>query len=323
MSSGSLNCIGDHLMIPEHKIEPNATSSNQTACGIIVTYNPDLAALERLIVAVTNQLANLLVVDNGSADNIGEWLSDRYPDVNFIPLEKNEGIAKAQNVGIQWSKNYNFCYVLLLDQDSIPAPDMVATLAKAIKKKQSSGIAVACAGPRYIDPRQENALPFIQTKGFRLHRYSQCNQDDVVEVDYLIASGCLIPQTTLDVVGLMQEELFIDYVDIEWGLRAQKKGFQSFGVCAAYMEHQLGDEPLFFRGRRIPVHSPVRHYYHFRNAVWLYRRAWLRTDWKVVDALRLVRKFVFYSLMTPPRLRHFEMMLLGVWHGLIGRMGPK
>ncbi|MFP3422342.1 hypothetical protein R0K19_23515, partial [Bacillus sp. SIMBA_161] len=90
----------------------------------------------------------------------------------------------------------------------------------------------------------------------------------------------------------------------EWGLRAQARGFQSFGVYSAVMQHQLGDEPIYFRGRYIPVHSPLRHYYHFRNAVWLYRQSWLRSDWKIVDGLRLARKFGFYSLITPPRLKH-------------------
>ncbi len=310
-------------MISEHETQPGSPSSNQTVCGIIVTYNPDLDALERLVKAITPQLTSLLIVDNGSINDLSEWISGKHGDIQLIALGKNEGIAKAQNVGIEWSKKFSSKYILLLDQDSIPAPDMVRTLVEAITKKQNSGTRVACAGPRYSDPRQKNALPFIQTKGMRLHRHSQRQPDDVVDVDYLIASGCLIPRATLEAVGTMKEELFIDYVDIEWGLRAQKNGFQSLGVCAAYMEHQLGDEPVFFRGRRIPVHSPLRHYYHFRNAIWLYRQTWLRSNWKVVDALRLIRKFVFYSLITPPRLHHLGMMSLGIWHGLIGRMGPK
>lgn len=320
-NSGSLNCIGDHLMISQHNHE--FASLKHKVSGIIVTYNPDLDALGSLIRAILPQLTNLIIVDNGSANNVEAWLSKAHPEAAIILLEKNLGIAKAQNIGIEEAEKYDSHYVLLLDQDSIPAPDMVLVLAEAIKKMQKNGVKVACAGPRYSDPRQENALPFIQTKGLKLKRHICNAKDDIVDVDYLIASGCLIPRATLDAVGLMQEELFIDYVDIEWGLRAQQKGYQSLGVCAAYMKHQLGDEPIFFRGRRIPVHSPLRHYYHFRNAIWLYRRSWLRSNWKIVDALRLMRKFVFYSLMTPPRLRHFGMMSLGIWHGLSGRMGPK
>ncbi len=302
---------------------PNSTPQKYTVTGIIVTYNPDLDALGSLIRTILPQLTNLIIIDNGSVNNLEDWLLKAHPQVEIVLLSKNLGIAKAQNIGIEKSKKYDSQYVLLLDQDSIPAQNMVSVLANAIEKKQNIGVPVACAGPRYSDPRQENASPFIQTKGLTLQRHMCSVDKDIVNVDYLIASGCLIPQTTLDAVGLMREELFIDYVDIEWGLRAQQKGFQSLGVCAAYMKHNLGDEPILFGRRRIPVHSPLRHYYHFRNAIWLYRQPWLRSDWKIVDALRLMRKFVFYCLMTPPRFQHFGMMSLGIWHGLIGRMGPK
>jgi len=119
----------------------------------------------------------------------------------------------------------------------------------------------------------------------------------------------------------MREDLFIDYVDIEWGLRARHQGFQSYGVCSAYMRHSLGDHPINFFGKNIPLHSPLRHYYHFRNAVLLYREAWVPLNWKLVDGWRLCLKYVFYSLFAKPRMAHWRMMTLGLWHGLKGKTG--
>ena len=87
------------------------------------------------------------------------------------------------------------------------------------------------------------------------------------------------------------------------------------------MEHTLGENPVLFFGRRIPVHSPLRHYYHFRNAVYMYRWMELPRNWKIVDGWRLVLKFVFYSVITKPRTQHFYYMAKGVWDGLCGRMG--
>lgn len=291
--------------------------------GIIVTFNPHLDSLERLIEVIAPQLGHLLIVDNGSAADVKVWLTEHYPDVDIRQLDENYGIAKAQNVGIDCARAYRSKYVLLLDQDSLPAANMVAVLLSAAEKQISGGTRLASVGPRYEDPRQKNPPPFIKVTGLRLERQTCAAAGSVVEVDYLIASGCLIPMSTLDTIGGMREELFIDYVDIEWGLRAQQGGYQSYGVCAARMQHDLGDSPKLFRGRYIPVHSPLRHYYHFRNAVWLYRQPWLRLNWKVVDAVRLVRKFVFYSLMTAPRARHASMMALGILHGLTGKMGRK
>jgi rhamnosyltransferase len=121
-------------------------------------------------------------------------------------------------------------YVILFDHDSLPAPDMVPRLVKAAEAKVAEGYKVGSLGPRYVDPRQSNPPPFILIRGLRLERRTCGSSDDIVEVDYLISSGCLIPMSTLREVGPMREDLFIDYIDIEWGLRAKAKGFQSFGV---------------------------------------------------------------------------------------------
>jgi len=288
--------------------------------GIIVTFNPDIKQLSKLIDAVTPQVQRLLIVDNGSSTDLASFFAEQT-NVEPIVLSENYGIAKAQNIGIERAQTLGTDYVLLLDQDSIPTFDMVTILVAAASTKQKKGIKLACVGPRYHDPRQEVPVPFIQIKSYRIMRQICESKDSVVEVDYLIASGCLIPLDTIEHIGAMKEEFFIDYVDIEWGLRAQEQGFQSFGVCGASMEHQLGEKPVYFRGRHIPVHSPLRHYYHFRNAVWLYRQSWLRHNWKIVDGFRLLRKYAFYSLMTSPRLQHCKMMSLGIWHGLLGKMG--
>jgi rhamnosyltransferase len=211
--------------------------------------------------------------------------------------------------------------VVLFDQDSEPAPDMVEHLLQACLSKESMGHKVGAVGPRYVDARQDNPPPFIQIRGLRVRRQACRQRGDVVPVDYLVSSGLLIPMSVLDSVGRMKEELFIDYVDIEWGLRARIAGYQCFGVCDAMMGHQLGEQPIRFMKKMLPLHTPLRHYYHFRNAVWMYRQDWLPLHWKVTDAYRLVLKFVFYSLMARPRLQHLRMMALGALHGLRGRMG--
>jgi rhamnosyltransferase len=305
-------------MDPEMHVE-----SRSAVSAIIVTYNPVLAALRLLLDAINPQVEQVFIVDNGSTADIAAWLVEQDIQVELVRLGDNYGIAQAQNRGIAEARARGATFILLLDQDSLPAPDMVAKLLSAARTKITNGVKLACVGPRYSDTRQNNPPPFIRTRGLRLERRACTSPDAVVDVDYLIASGCLIPMSALDDVGGMREELFIDYVDIEWGLRAQQKGYRSFGVCSAHMRHDLGDEPISFSGRQIPVHSPIRHYYYFRNAVWLYRQPWLRLNWKVIDGSRLLLKFAFYSLMTVPRLQHAKMMTMGAFHGLIGKMGKK
>lgn len=290
--------------------------------AVIVSYQPDFVQLASLLKAISPQTASVVVVDNSATTDVGDWLAEAgFATVHYLPLGENFGVAAAQNKGIAWAREQGADYVVLFDQDSEPETDMVARLLAAASEMGAQGYAVAAVGPRYLDTRQNNPPPFIRVSGLHLERCACAAPDSIVPVDYLISSGCLIPMATLDAVGGMVEELFIDYVDIEWGLRAKYRGFQSYGVCAAQMRHSLGDNPITFRGRKIPLHSPLRHYYHFRNAVWLYRQAWIPANWKWVDGWRLLLKYGFYTLFAKPRFKQFAKMTLGIWHGLTGRLG--
>ena len=295
----------------------NPGIGREDVVAIIVTYRPDCDILDEVVGAIRKQVRSTVIIDNGA--NTAE-LQERYNagEIYIHSLGDNKGIAEAHNIGIGFARSkFDARYVLLLDQDSIASDDMVEKLVSAIEALPDAG----CVGPRYFDERQNNPPPFIQIKGLRVVRQKCRTDNDVVPVDYLVTSGCLIPIAVLDKVGGMRSDFFIDYVDIEWGLRAKRSGYQSYGVCAAEMRHNLGDAPVRFLGKIIPIHSPLRHYYHFRNAVVLYKESWVPLGWRVVDAYRLILKYVFYSVFARPRWMHFKMMTIGVWHGIVGKMG--
>jgi rhamnosyltransferase len=293
------------------------TSTRPCVVAIVVTYNPDLAVLAKQLSLLTPQVSETVLVDNSSVDDITVWNAQQYSAATaVIALPENLGIAAAHNAGVQWARDRNAQYVLLMDQDSLPDVDMVDKLFCALDRPHSAAV-----GSRYLDQRQNNPPPFIRVEGLALQRCSCEAGNAVVPVDYLVSSGCLIPIAVLEKIGYMRDDLFIDYVDIEWGLRARHHGFQSYGVCSARMHHTLGDRPIQFLGRQIPLHSPLRHYYHFRNAVILYKESWVPWNWKLVDGWRLCLKYFFYSIFATPRMAHWRMMTLGLWHGLSGKTG--
>ena len=294
---------------------------NQKTAAVIITYYPDQNKLTNLVVKSSAQLDRVFVVDNGSSKSIQSWLAGISSNVEVIELGDNLGIASAQNFGIARARALDLDFVVLFDQDSDPESDTLSTLINALSELLSQHKRVACVGPRYVDKRQNNSTPFIRVEGLSLVRASCDKQADFVPVDHLIASGSVIPLQTLDIVGGMKEDLFIDYVDLEWCERAKFMGYQAYGVCASKMEHALGDDPINFLGTAYPARSSLRHYYMFRNAIWMYRQNYVRWNWKFVDGLRLLRKYVFYTLFAKPRHIHFWMMTKGIWHGLIGKMG--
>lgn len=81
---------------------------------------------------------------------------------------------------------------------------------------------IGAIGPVFYDSRTGTKYPFILLKGMRAKKvFPRGNVP--LKVSFLINSGMLVPVSTLKDVGLMKEELFIDYVDIEWCLRAASK----------------------------------------------------------------------------------------------------
>ena len=95
-----------------------------------------------------------------------------------------------------------------------------------------------------------------------------------MEVDFVISSGYLISLDAIDTLGLMNEELFIDYVDVECALRAKQKGLRCIVLwCLRSADAPLSREPpAVLMGRQFTFHSPLRHHYLFRNAIWLNRQ---------------------------------------------------
>lgn len=290
--------------------------------AVIVSYQPDFDQLSRLLNAINKQTAKIVVVDNHSTENVCHWLTtiESLENVYCLPLSDNSGVAKAQNTGIAWAREEGADYVLLLDQDSEPASDMVSKLLAAMNQKQHEGYNTAAVGAKYSDIKGQHVSPFVKLKGFKLHRIT-CNDDEIVAVDHLISSGCLIAMEALTQIGVMEEGLFIDYVDTEWCLRAIHKGYCIFGVGSAHMQHSLGDSFVSLFGRTIPVHSSLRYYYLIRNGIWVLRQPWVSNCWRVMDIKRLCLIYIVYSLFTGPRLDNWNMMTLGVRHGLKGKMG--
>lgn len=296
-------------------------NSHPNITAVIVTYHPDFARLAAMLRALLPQVGAAVIVDNGSVHDMALWARENFAAVHVIALGENKGIAAAQNTGIAWAKEGQSDAALLLDQDSCPAPDMVEKLWAAHKNLQRMGGRVAALGPQIYDENRGGAMTFYKTQGFS-QRVQPCSGDETIAVDSIIASGCLIPVAALAAVGEMRADFFIDYVDIEWCLRAQQFGYKIFAVCGAKLFHSLGEKTRQFMERKIPMHNPARYYYMARNRTYMYFHMRLPAGWKILDALRLGRKYIYYSLITPSRLANWRCMTCGIWDGLRGRLGP-
>lgn len=307
-------------------MEPSAPPRS-TTCAVVVTYHPERETLGRLLSATLAQVDAVVVVDNGSGPELEDWLKG-HDRVHLQALGANRGVARAQNRGIEWALARGFDWVLILDHDSVPSPGMVGTLRNALLRAEAQGLKVAAAGPQYVDPLTGHRSYFVSLRNWKLQR-AWCPEGDpeaVVPADILISSGSLIPAAALREIGPLDDDLFIDYVDTDWCLRAKSLGYTAIGACGAVMEHNLGAGSvqirLLGRRRQVSLYGPLRLYYRARNSVLLYRKPYVPWRWVFHDLLRLAQLLGFFGLLQPPRLRNLGMMLRGLRDGLLGRGGP-
>ena len=136
------------------------------SCAIIVTYNPDITALLELSSQLKKE-SDFIIVDNGTQGiaSIVDSITVYEKCKAVICLEKNEGLARALNIGITWAQEQNYDFVFLFDQDSslcdLYVQRMLDAFFDASEKTLSN---IAAIGPRIINPQTMR-----QTKIGRAH----------------------------------------------------------------------------------------------------------------------------------------------------------
>ncbi len=303
-------------------LTPHPTPTTSGIAAVIVAYRPDMALLRQLIEATRAQVDALWIVNNGAPSDLAE-LDAASAQTEVVQFEHNLGIGAAINYAVERAKGEGYDFLLTMDQDSIPAPDMLHHLHQAYRTLTAQGLRVAAVGPEQIDRRSAHHAPFMAPicawPSPRHSIFPPAN--GTIEVDHLITSGMLAPLSAYQAVDAPRADLFIDYVDIEWSLRARKHGFKLYAVGGAQMQHSIGDNYRRFLGKQVPIHSPLRHYYLMRNGVFLQKLPTISLAWKISDAFQLVKKFIFFGFFLPERQKRLRMMLHGISDGLRGKLG--
>lgn len=319
--------------------QPGPPDHPNVCVAVVVLYHPVRERLAQALRALSNQVAAVVVYDN-TTERFASQRPLNEPELQsllgsgcrltLLGAGHNMGLAAGLNRGIQCALDTGATHVLLLDQDSVAAPGMVAALLEGSQVAQTHGLRVAAAGPSFSDTRGVVPPPFLRV-GFPTCRAVYPQPGDVyVRTDVLITSGSLLGAQAIRDIGPMAESLFIDNVDIEWGFRAKAAGWALIGVPAALLNHQLGEQrmpaPWWLRwtGRAHLIHHPpVRLYYIMRNRLALQRLPHVPLAWKLQDLLRLPWRFLLGLQSAKSKPEAFRAMAQGLWHAVIGRSGPR
>jgi len=292
--------------------EAVAIRSGQSVSAIIVSYNPAPDILIN-ISSLRDQVRSIVVVDNGSRSSQLELLRDARSKYEFDLIENgcNLGIAAALNAGVRKVRAQGADWAALFDQDSRVDPDFIPRILQSVRNAPAAAqVGVAC--PVYFDSETAIMTPVARSK--------------TGEILAAMTSGSLIRTELFDHLGTFNESLFIDYVDIEFCLRARRAGYSIIQCPGAVLHHNQGQitrHRLIGRSFGTTNHSAARRYYITRNRLWVLRKFINDWPWSRQEIRSLITETAKILLVEKDRLKKLEAVSIGFLDAFRGKLGKR
>lgn len=160
------------------------------------------------------------------------------PPLVLIQTGENLGFAGGNNIGIRYALTRNdFEYIWLLNNDTVIDGSALTNLVNRMHERSGTGI---CGSTLlyYNEPMKVQALGgahYNKWLGIPKHTgihmsYSKLVNQTIIEkkMDYVIGASMLISKSFINDIGLMCEDYFLYYEEIDWATRAKGKYVLSY-----------------------------------------------------------------------------------------------
>ena len=201
----------------------------------------------------------IVIWDNASQDNTALMVRHRYDEManegwfnlSLIEWERNEGSYIPYNLALP-SFSSKSKYVLGLDADVELAPDALMKMINAI---QINHIAVVGARSTYFDrpDKTSHGAGFVN---LWTGTYVQKDVRKRVKCDYVIGCCWLLEKEIFEKLGCFDPDYYINHWEVDYCLRAKRKGYSIIYEPAAIAKHKISDQGTL---------TLERIYYLYRN----------------------------------------------------------
>jgi len=225
---------------------------------IILNYNGGEEIIECLKSCQEISYPNykILVVDNASTDDSVLQIKKYFKNVGVIQNRNNLGFAAGNNIGIQYALNHGADDILLLNNDTMVSKDFLDKMVDLAEADSSIGIVV----PKILYYKSDKLWEGGKKKIYYIRGGTEVitNGDARRPTETICGTGCamFIKREVLEKIGLLPEDYFMYFEDIDFSLRAKKAGFKIFYQPESVIWHR------FNRGT-----SLVNQYYWQRSRV--------------------------------------------------------
>lgn len=287
-----------------------SASPSPLLCVVLATWNRRKDTLECLDSLARSDYDPLQVVlvDNGSSDGTAQEVTQRHTGVRILHNESNRGFAAAMNQGIREGLARGAEYLLLLNNDTLVAADMIRQMM-AYATQPQVGIVV----PKILYHDRPDR---IWSVGARLHAWTLEKSGEargqrdsgrwgkVLERDQVTACALLLSRELVERIGLLDERFFVYYDDADLSLRARRAGYRILLVPQARVWHKAA-------ATSGGVDTPQERYWMARSSVLFFRKHAHGWQWLLIAPYRLGS-----ALKTTLRL-----VLHGRWPSLLAYWG--
>lgn len=211
----------------------------------------------------------ILLVDNGSTDESLSLLTSCHPDVRILRLVRNCGFANAVNIGIARSSSP---YIMLLNNDTVLAPDCIYHLMRHITKCKR----IFSAGAQILTMSSPHKT---DTSGdyYSIFGYAFCRGQGVPPTPrrsrhVFTNCGCaaVFRRSLLDKTGLLDSRFFAYLEDVDLGFRARSLGYINVHCPEAVVYH-VGSATAAGTASS-GKYSAFKVYLSARNNIWLQKK---------------------------------------------------
>ena len=186
----------------------------------------------------------VLVVDNASGDGSPQMVRDEFPGVELLALPENRRFAGGNNESLRRALDAGADAVMLLNNDVVADPKMIAKLLAALDEQPDAG---AAAPLIYFAPPSDRiwygggrCRPWLAHSSHRGLRERDRGQYRSIEDTGYLTGCCLLARAEAwRKVGLLDERYFIYAEDADWSLRARAAGFRLLFVPTARLWHRV------------------------------------------------------------------------------------
>jgi hypothetical protein len=269
-----------------------------------------------------------IVVDNGSTDDSIEQIKATYPSVKLLEMGENLGYAAGNNVGIRYALEHGAEVICILNNDVVVTREFLLPLMNTLCSGSNSGVVTPLIA-NLNEPEQVWALG--STVDYRTGTVKRLYAGECVSekrdlspfvVDVASGAALLAEREVFETVGLLDEEFFLYYEEVDWCLRVRYAGYQIMAVPSSIVLHEVSAS--------LGQHSPVIDYYMLRNHLRFVARHWSGLVLWRLRVCIIVKNLVTIAAYTikphggarspnrNARLLAIRDALLGRW----GKMGP-